>query len=61
MDADLFENALQIGADGRGFDAEPMRDNLVGQIINATSSSRCVGEVFGQQAEKARQRGSLGR
>src|ERR1700722_3567063 len=33
MDAELFENALQVGADRGGFDAKPMGDDLVGQSL----------------------------
>src|ERR1700693_2204913 len=33
MDAELVENALQVGADRGGFDAKPMGDHLVGQSL----------------------------
>jgi len=33
MDAELVENALQVGADGGGFDAKPMGDDLVGPSL----------------------------
>ncbi len=31
MDAELVEDALQVGADGGGFYAKPMGNNLVGK------------------------------
>ena len=33
MDAELFENALEVGADRGGFDAKPMGDDLVGPSL----------------------------